>query len=115
MPGDQVGGLHRQVGDLSRASRGSRPGPATSPPTKCWNVVISWSSCLSRLPTWSSTALRLVIRLADHLVAARPASGHRGGVREQAVEGAALALEDLDDLVGELVDVGRRERLRTAA
>ena len=25
---------------------------------------------------------------------------------EQALEGAALALEDLDDLVGELVDVG---------
>src|SRR3954470_1504077 len=48
---------------------------------------------------------------ADDLVAVGQGVGHRGGVREEALEGAALALEDLDDLVGQLVDVGGAERL----
>ncbi len=55
--------------------------------------------------------VEVVDQVADHLVAVGEGLGDRRGVPEQALERAALALEDLDDLVGQLVDVVGRERL----
>ena len=64
-------------------------------------VTITWLRLVISEPmTWS--------RLASVLVTEAVCD-------EQALQGAALALEDRDDLVGELVDVGRRQRRRTAA
>ena len=55
--------------------------------------------------------VEVVDQVADHLVAVGQGLGDRRGVPEQALQRAALALEDLHELVGELVDVVGRERL----
>ena len=47
---------------------------------------------------------------ADHLVAVGERAGQRGGAPQQVGDGAALALQHLDDLVREAVDVLRGER-----
>ena len=49
--------------------------------------------------------------IADELVAAGQRVGQRRGTGQQVLDVAALALERLDDLVGELVGVRGRERL----
>ena len=48
----------------------------------------------------------------DDVVPVGEAVGQRAHVREQALHGAALALEDLDDLEGHPVHVRRRQRLQ---
>jgi hypothetical protein len=49
--------------------------------------------------------------LADHLVAVGERRGQPCGARQQAVDGAALTLEDRDDLAAQRIDVVRVEEL----
>src|SRR3712207_7766239 len=51
--------------------------------------------------------------LADQLVAVRDRRGQRCGVRHQALDGPALALQDLDQVERQLVDVLGLQRRRS--
>src|ERR1044072_8457756 len=55
-------------------------------------------------------AVEVVDHLADDLVLVGDRGRERRGVGQQRLDRAALALKDLDDLVGQLVDVVRRQR-----
>jgi hypothetical protein len=56
--------------------------------------------------------VQVVDDLADDGVLVGQGTGQRRDVAQQALHRAALALEDLDDLEGEPVQVGRRQRLQ---
>ena len=68
---------------------------------------IASSRCSSSV---DSTVFEVGDDLADDGVAVGERGGQRRGVLQQVGDGAALALQHLDDLVRERVDVLRRQR-----
>ena len=82
-----------------------------SPPTRVRKLAIRLELLVVAVGHVVEHVVEVVDQVADHLVAVGQGLGDRGGVPEQALQRAAFALEHLDDLVGELVDVVRRQRL----
>ena len=69
-------------------------------------------SCWSRSATVLHDRRQVLDDAADDGVLVGQRVGQRRDVLEQALHRAGLALEHLDDLVGDAVDVGRRQRLQ---
>ena len=88
-----------------------------SPPMNLRNWMIRSDSSASRSPIVVSVWFRFEIRSPTSRSRDGQCVGHRRGAAQQALERAALALEDLDQLVGELVDVlgGHRGEQRLEA
>ena len=109
-PLDQRGGLHRELGDLVERAE-DRVAVAVEAAHELPERRDQLVELLVAVGDVVEHLAEVVDEVADHLVAVGQGAGHRGGVGQQALERAALALEDLDDLVGQLVDVGGAERL----
>src|SRR5690606_2386991 len=102
------GGLHRAAGRLDRpADRlpgGRQPRHELLQPHD--QLVQLRRSLVDR----GQHRVEVVDHLPDHLVLLGDRGGQRRGALQQALHRAALALQDLDDLVRQLVHVVRRER-----
>ena len=113
-PGQRWRALAQKVGDSERCRcsetrwrRRSDRGPATVRVIRrCSRSMASenWSPSLARV---STTVLRLSISCSIAWLLSAEIVGERRGLRQQRLQGAALALEDLQQRRGQRVDIVR--------